>query len=374
MALPKILNDLLSLPTAPFVEHAVLDYVRRLCAKTTGVTLSADRHGNLLARYRNAPGKARPLVFSAHTDHPGFVAKRMIGPQSLLAEFRGGVYVEFIRRNGVRFWSGGRWVRGRVQEITRTKDVYRLIQKVRMPEEAVVGVAGPVESGAPGMWDFPDPVLRGGCVHARGCDDIIGCAAMLALLERLSRKRARAEVYCLFTRAEEVGFIGAIAAARDGTIPRRLPIVAIEASSARAGAGIGDGPVLRVGDKVSVFTPELTAFCQTVAVRLAKRRKSFRFQRKLMDGGTCESTAYAAYGYDVTGVCLALGNYHNMDADRKRLAPEYVSLDDWKLMVDWFEALVMDESGYDGAGQSAELRADFEKRFGNWRKLLNAPA
>jgi endoglucanase len=31
-----------------------------------------------------------------------------------------------------------------------------------------------------------------------------------------------------------------------------------------------------------------------------------------MDGGTCNSTAFVAFGYDASGLCLPLGNYHNM--------------------------------------------------------------
>ena len=43
-----------------------------------------------------------------------------------------------------------------------------------------------------------------------------------------------------------------------------------------------------------------------MATKLSKRRRKFRFQRKLMDAGSCESTAFAAYGYLATGICLAL--------------------------------------------------------------------
>ncbi len=370
MPLPRVLKDLLNLPTAAFVETEVLVYIRRVCEALPGVTLREDSHGNLFATYRRKPRKARPLLLCAHTDHPGFVAERMTGPRTLSAEFRGGVYAEYLPGQRVRFWSGGVWVRGRVERVTKTKAVYRLIQKVRMPEQALVRVSAEVAPGSPGMWDLPDARLRGDHVHARGCDDIAGCAGLLELLIRLARKRAAAEVTCLFTRAEEVGFVGAIAAARSRSIPPGLPIVAIETSSARAGAQIGGGPVLRVGDKASIFTPALTHFCGRVAMELAKRRKAFRFQRKLMDGGTCESTAYAAYGYEVTGICLALGNYHNMDVDRTTIATEYVSLSDWKGMVDWFEALVMDERGYDGKSDAAELRGDFEKRFKSWLPKL----
>jgi endoglucanase len=31
-----------------------------------------------------------------------------------------------------------------------------------------------------------------------------------------------------------------------------------------------------------------------------------------MDGGTCNSTVFHAFGYETGALCLALGNYHNM--------------------------------------------------------------
>ncbi len=368
MAIPRILQELLTLPTAPFVEAAVLDAVKMRCAKFNNVRASTYRHGNLLVRYRNNPRKVTPLVFTAHTDHPGFAALSMDGRKRLRAAFRGWVEPEYFNKAGVRFWSGGRWIKGRVSEILKTAKLYRMIGRTARPEEVAIAIDEPVAPGSPGMWDLPDPYEKGGCVHARGCDDIAGCAAMLALLERLSRKKARADVYCLFTRAEEVGFVGAIGAARDGTIPRKPPIVAIETSKALPSARIGDGPILRVGDKSSVFTPEVTAFCHRVGMDLSEKRKAFKYQRKLMDGGTCESTAYYAYGYAATGMCVALGNYHNMNTETKKIDCEYISLEDWLGMVDWFEALVLDERGYKGGDD--EIRSGLEKRFSEWRKLL----
>src|SRR5262245_23679714 len=368
MAIPRVLKDLLTLPTAPFVESAVMSHVRAACRRMADVTCRTDQHGNLLARYRRQPGRRISLVFTAHTDHPGFVALKMLDRRTLRAAFRGWVEPEYFVGTKVRFWSGGGWVSGRVVKILKTAKLYRMIGRTARPEEVAVRVAREVQAQSPGMWDLPDPFEKGGCVYARGCDDIAGCAAMLALLERLSKRRAKADVYCLFTRAEEVGFVGAIGAAKTGTIPKRLPIIAIETSKALANAKIGEGPILRVGDKSSVFTPEVTAFCYRVAQDLAEKRKSFRFQRKLMDGGTCESTAYYAYGYAATGMCVALGNYHNMNMERKRIESEYISLADWHGMVDWFEALVMAQPGY--GVESDTLRSGLDKRFAQWRRFL----
>lgn len=369
MPLPKNLKELLALPTAAFVESAVMDYLSRRCRKLPGVAVRFDRFGNLLARYRHRPRAAVPLVFSAHTDHPGFVARKMRDSKTLIAAFRGWVEPEYFPAAKARFWSDGRWIKARVLRVTKATPLRRTLSRTARPEEVELRVTRPVAAGSPGMWDLPEPALRGDRVTARGCDDIAGCASMLALLERLSKKRARADVFCLFTRAEEVGFVGAIAAAKARTIPKKLPIIAIETSKTLPNAPIGAGPILRVGDKASVFTPAVTAFCDRVAKKLQSRRKNFAYQRKLMDGGTCESTAFIAYGHAATGVCVALGNYHNMDTARRRIASEFISLNDWTRMVDWFEALVLDDPGY--GAQDPAMRDTLESRFSRYRPLLD---
>ena len=368
MPLPRIFADLLSLPTATFVESAVKAYVQDFCRRTPGVSLKNDRYGNLLVRYRRRPRGTVPLVFSAHMDHPGFVAREMLDEHTLRAAFRGGVIDDYFANAKVWFQSGSERVRGKVLEVTKVKKLARGPVTWKIPEEAILRVSGPVKPNSPGMWDLPEAHERGGNVYGRDCDDIAGCAAMLELLRRLTRKNARAEVYCLFTRAEEVGFIGAIGAAKAGTVSKQWPLIAIETSSELPNARIGDGPILRVGDRMSVFHPGVTAFCGRVAQQLAKRRKTFQFQRKLMDGGSCESTAFCAYGYLATGICLALGNYHNMDKAKQTLACEFVSLSDWRQMVDWFEALATDETGY--RPDDPAVRDDLDKLFARWLLLL----
>lgn len=368
MLLPKILAEMLALPTAPFVEDAVRDYVLTACGRLPGVTVKPDRWGNLLARYSRSPRAKRPPVFTAHMDHPGFCALAMAPGNQLRAAFRGWVEPEYFVGTGVRFWNGSGWVLGRINRISKEAPVYGMIGRTARPEEVIVDIAGDVPVNMPGMWDLPEPALKNGNVHARGCDDIAGCAAMIALLERLSTSKAKAAAYCLFTRAEEVGFIGAIGAAKSGTIPRRLPIIAIETSRALTPEMIGSGPVLRVGDKSSIFTPEITAFCNRMAQLHAKKDPDFKWQRKLMDGGTCESTAYYAYGYATTGVCLALGNYHNMNTQTRRIETEYVSLRDWQQMVDWFETIALEAHRF--PGDEKGVKQGLDERFAKHLRLL----
>jgi endoglucanase len=90
----------------------------------------------------------------------------------------------------------------------------------------------------------------------------------------------------------------------------------------------GAGPVIRVGDRLTVFDPSATLFLEQAA-----REVPMPVQRCLMDGGTCEASAFAANGYRCGGLCLALGNYHNIGPDG-RPAVESVSVNDFCGLVD----------------------------------------
>ncbi len=93
--------------------------------------------------------------------------------------------------------------------------------------------------------------------EAPACDDLAGCAAALGWLDRARTDPGRRHFGVLFTRAEEVGFIGAIHASKSGSIPREARLLSIEASRASAEAPIGGGPVVRVGDASTVFDREI---------------------------------------------------------------------------------------------------------------------
>ncbi len=366
----KILVDILSLPTAPFAEHMVLDHIRSFCAKRKNVTLKADRVGNLLVRVRQGNRRvARPICITAHLDHPGFVSDRMIKPGTLRAFWRGGVLPEYFVGTGVRFWVEGKWVRGVIQSIrTKTSDGRKQVETA----DIEVSKKADIPSRSIGMWNLPEPAIRGQRIYARGCDDIAGAASMLCCIDELVRKRQSCDAYFLFTRAEEVGFIGAIDAARSGTIPSKCIVVAMETSAELPSAKMGDGPILRVGDKATVFSPSVTAHCEAIAQQLAKKNKRFKFQRKLMDGGACEGTAYCLLGIEATGMCLALGNYHNMDKSRGKIASEYVNLQDFDQVVDWFVELARGSIPYKPANQPMRKRIDGLAK--TYRSLLRASA
>ena len=173
------------------------------------------------------------------------------------------------------------------------------------------------------MWDLPAFEVRDARFYARACDDLIGCAAIVAMFQELERNGAESAVDGLFTRAEEVGFIGAIHLAKSGLLSRSVTVVSIETSSERfGGVKMGEGVIVRVGDKTSVFNSAASAVLWQLANNAA-----IPVQRALMSGGTCEATAFQLYDYRTAALCVALGNYHNCGPE-ERIESEFVSVED----------------------------------------------
>jgi endoglucanase len=93
-----------------------------------------------------------------------------------------------------------------------------------------------------------------------------------------------------------------------------------------------------------------------------------------MAGGSCEATAFVAYGHIATGLCLPLGNYHNMnDIDgvrsgtntAPRLAPEEISLSDFDGLVN---VMLAAAGGIDDVQTTLVERLD--ARFEKGKSLL----
>jgi putative aminopeptidase FrvX len=282
----EIAGTILRQPTAPFHEGHVREAILGLLQPCARIAVRQDAFGNLIAHYRGSPtpGAVPPpaarWAFAAHMDHPGWVTP----PGATERKFLGGVPAEYLEAN-----------RDRVREF---------------------------EDFA--MWELPAFELRGGQIHSRACDDLIGCAAIVGMLEALDKENQPCECYGLFTRAEEVGFVGAMKMAQSGWLGEAgLTVVSLETSAGLPPAQMGAGPIVRVGDRTAIFDPAVTA-----ELLAAAEQATIAVQRCLMSGGTCEATAFQVYGIRAGALCVALGNYHNRGPDL-RIEQEFVSVEDF---------------------------------------------
>jgi putative aminopeptidase FrvX len=353
--LTKFLLEVTSLPVAAGHEGAAIRLVESWVRKRRRLALSRDKAGNLvIARkdFKKACRAAAPLFITAHLDHPAFVVLSTAGKDVKL-EFRGGVQDAYFKGAAIEIFDPGlkTAVTARIAELDAAAKPFKTVMA------RLAAPAQQLKPGCIGRWKFPPAAVKKGVVYTHACDDLAGVAAALAAYDGISKEKKLAHTALLFTRAEEVGFVGAIGAARGGTIPKNARLICLECSrSFPHDSPIGGGPIVRVGDRMSVFTPELTNAVSNAAAAYQKASPAFSFQRKLMPGGVCEASAFSFYGLCSTCLCLPLGNYHNMaDIDgvakgkKARVGQEYVSVADFHGLV---ELLGVIARGLDAPGPS----------------------
>ena len=344
-------RDLLALTQVPTVagrEQRVIRWVRAWAALRPELEVLADSAGNIVIQPRVPWGSGdsnAPVFITAHLDHPAFVVERIIGPGTLELAFRGGVMDPYFDNARVRLYPGDS--AGQAGSIGATltgggggsgsgggtvgagggAPLFKTyLAELDSRAEARIGDIA--------TWELPPAEIdSAGLVHTHACDDLAALAAALGAYDvllgivRAGSPGDNLDVRLLLTRAEEIGFIGAIAACKLGTMPGGSRVIALENSRSFEDSPIGGGPIVRVGDRMSIFSPRLTAACAKRAEQIARvpaqpqatrtaadidKAAAMRWQRKLMSGGACEATVYCAYGYEATCLCLALGNYHNM--------------------------------------------------------------
>jgi endoglucanase len=326
----EITRLLLSCPTAPFREQHVRAYIVQFCADRH-IPVRIDSMGNVVAVY----GKKYPdggLAFCAHMDHPGFIIAGDSFGKTARAFFYGGVETRYFKGSRVRIFTQNGPVKGSVLNVKIDKEFRR--KHVRL------SINAPVYSGDIAMWDLPAFQVRQSRIYSRACDDLVGCAALLCLLDQLSRGRVKRKVTACFTVAEEPGLHGAKHLCLTDALPSETCIISIETSSVLPSAKMGDGVVIRVGDRCSIFDPAVTELLLDTPPHIQGGDKTFRYQRKLMDAGTCEATVFSRFGRPCGAVCIPLGNYHNRNVRTGRIGSEYVSAEDFQNMVKLFIALV----------------------------------
>lgn len=310
---------LMRCPAAPYHEDLVATEVIRICNEF-GLAWRSDSFGNLIVTAAKRTGKT-PFVLAAHMDHPGFHIRRRISRRACSAEFLGGVGDPyFIPGTRVRLMPGSipATLGKRTSAAKRIFEIETAEDLKSTPKFAV--------------WDLPEFETAGDLLRGRVCDDLIGCATILAVLVSLRKANAAASVIGVLSRAEEVGFHGALALAKSKLLPKKSLIISLETSRELPPVKMGHGVIIRVGDRASTFDSAATRFLTEVASDLTRRDSGFRFQRALMSGGTCEATAYQEYGYRCAAVCVALGNYHNC-GDNHLVASEFVSASDAEAMA-----------------------------------------
>jgi endoglucanase len=326
-------------PTAPCHEDHVRACLLERLRDLPHVTTRVDEFGNLHASYEYEAAEREPFRVVAHMDHPGFVIDRANGTEEV--RFAGGVEERYFMGKKIVFYHEKSlkplgWAR--IKKTLFSEEAKRVKLDRAIPKEATF--AG---------WDLPQAHCTKKLFISPACDDLAQVSTVLALLRRLALSKSKANVQALFTRAEEIGFAGALAALKARRKLSLIPTLSLETSQARGFARVDAGPIVRVGDRLSIFNSHVTYWLETAFRDLEKNRPGTIYQRLLMGGGTCEASVFLRARFPTGALCVALNHYHNMGPGTT-IRAESISLRDWQGLYDFLfylatEAKLLREAG-----------------------------
>lgn len=314
-------------PTAPFRESFVLAEIKSILEENK-IPYFTDSVGQIIAGVSN-PQKLKSkdhVAFFAHTDHPGFIIDTKVSKTKYKATWYGGAPFGQMEGKFVRIFS----------DVTAEKFYKGTIRNFDTSGNHREGIPFEIETTKElndqavkskkyfGAFNFEGFKYKNGYVHTKCADDLAGCVMALGAL--IDVKKLKAPAIAVFTRAEEVGFVGCLHMIKSKVISMNTMVVSLEASRTLPGAILGEGPVIRLGDASTLFDSNFSLFIQKQAQGLKAKDSKFKFQKRIMDGGSCEATALSQFGYKTMGLAVPLKNYHNMGV--KGPAPEIIHMDD----------------------------------------------
>ena len=327
-----ILSDLAAIPNTSYYEQEIANYIYSKLEDFVD-KIYFDEFGNLIAQKKGTKNNSPSFAFVSHMDHPGFEVINYEN-NTLSLKTMGGVskYAGEENNNLILIDNENKKI-----PISVTKKP-KITNEIKANREKDGWLGNDVifstlenltyNNNLQVIFDVEDFFLdkQNNLVHMRAADDLAGCSSIMQALINLSNQNIEGDLYGVFTRAEEVGLLGAAALAESEIIPMETNIISVETSSIIPGVNLSGGVVIRTGDRISTFDDSTEKFLIHSANNLKSKEKDFKYQRQLMSAGGCEASAFKAFGYKVSGLAYPLGNWHNRGTHK--VEEEYISIFD----------------------------------------------
>jgi putative aminopeptidase FrvX len=269
------------------VRKIMVDRMKPLSDK-----LSYDGLGSVIA----VQGGSGPrIMVDAHMDELGGVVRRVSNEGYLAMQMLGGWLDQALVDQ--------RWTiigsKGPVRAVTGIRDIHIVPQEERtkvFPRESVfldVGARNPAEvaalgiaPGDPVVPDAPFAVMNGTQNYlGKGWDDRVGCAVIIAAMQKLAKAAHPNQIYWVATVQEEIGLRGAhtatdvvkpeVGIAIEGGVTRDAPGVHPEEAQELLGAG----PAIFLYDSSALPNRKFVSMVKQVA-----KEKSIPLQPDLIQG------------------------------------------------------------------------------------------
>lgn len=244
------------------------------------VVLHEDRMGNLVAHLQG-PSDAPRMMLSAHMDEVGFMITEIDEDGFLRFDTLGGIDTRVLCGRSVMLGDESK----RVPGVIAAKGIHLqdADERKKMPSvgDMYIDIGARDREDAERMVALGDfgvfdtPFLRfgkdGSYIRCKALDDRMGCALLIEILRAVADKQLPLDLYFCFTVREEIGKSGALVTAN-----RISPDVAIvlettaiadlpSVKAAKRVAKVGEGGVLSLADRSTIYDKELIAFALETA-------------------------------------------------------------------------------------------------------------
>jgi endoglucanase len=310
--------DLLEKLISTFGVSGNEDKVRELIKKEIKPYVDeifVDKLGNLVAHKKGKPPK---VMLAAHMDEIGLMTKSIdptgriyvsligdIDPVTLLGEV---IYIETKK--------------GKIHGVVTTKEISdgTIVTELPKPEELIVDTgltkkelrARGIEIGT--YLSVEQRTFELGSknfICGKAFDDRIGCYILLELAKRL--KKAKNDVYFVFTTQEEVRVFGAITTAYKIEPDWAIVVDVSETNDAseRPTRSLGKGPFITVKDSEMIGNKCINDWIKEIA-----KKKGIHYQLDVSDTGTTDaiSISISKGGVPSTVVGVPIRNLHTATA------------------------------------------------------------
>ncbi len=276
--------------------------------------ISLSPLGNLTL---HIPGNGKKVLFAAHMDEIGIMARFIDDNGFVYFSAVGGISPTTILNSRVRFENGvcGILSAGEKKEIKdlRITDMFIDIgAKDKAEAESMIslGMCGKFESSFE---------LSGKSVISRSLDNRAGCWALIKAVKKL--KNAGCDIYMVFTSQEEIGLRGAATAAYDICPDYAIAVDVTDTGDTpdceKMAVKLGEGPCVKIMDKGIITNHEVREIIETAA-----HDNAIPCQHEILTAGMTDAAVlqYSCGGIKTGAVSIPLRYIHT--------ANEMANLDD----------------------------------------------
>ena len=283
-------------------EEPVRDLIAKEIEKHAD-KISTDTLGNLIAVKK---GKLPKVMLAAHMDEVGLMVKEIEENGNIKCAGIGEVDARHLIGQKVKISSNKKHINGIISSSKKSKNtsINNIFIKTKSSKKELL--KNGVEIGSYVSFENYSNIKKG-FVEGKALDNRIGCFTLIELAKNL--KKAKNEIYFVFTVQEEIGLYGAMTSAFEIKPDWAITVDVTEAKkeASKSDVFIGKGPFVTVKDADFMGNKCINNWVRDIA-----KKKKIQLQYNVSDTETTDATniSLSRGGVPSSVIGIAVENLH----------------------------------------------------------------